>query len=230
MWWATTSCSSRAMRARSPRAVWSTSVSADDLARRAVLFRLAACLHGDATEGGRGPSAASTTVRVADSDEEGLGPVSARTRNGAARPIAKDCEEPRVARRPNPEKGDQQRGERWQRSRSGNLPATRRSPGRREGQRSRRPRSLGARCSPGQGAQEPSADSTSNCADRSADEHLDQPEDSERKSEHAKRARRGRQRPGLVGPPAVPAPTRLIAPLSLLTGRPASLSAGISPA
>ncbi len=86
MWWATTSWSSRAMRARSPRAVCSISVWA--MTSRAALFSIASFRTRAAipVRAAAGASEASSTVRTPLSEPMGRAPTSASTRNGTASP------------------------------------------------------------------------------------------------------------------------------------------------
>ena len=82
MWWATTSCSSRAIRARSPRAVCSTRLPAMTSPGGAVLGGLAA-----GPPGGPGPRRRRAQRGQQHGEDPGLGaagPASASTRNGSA--------------------------------------------------------------------------------------------------------------------------------------------------
>src|SRR5580704_8650035 len=100
IWCATTSCSSRAMRARSPRAVCSTRVPA--MTCRAVLCASASLRARCAipVRAAAGASEASSTTRTSSSEPVcpvATGPASASTRNGTARAGARNWAVPHEA-------------------------------------------------------------------------------------------------------------------------------------
>ena len=90
MWCATTSCSSRAMRARSPRAMCSSGCRRRPAGRRCA--PAPRCAPAGRSRPGRppGPDAASSTARTRSSEPACPAPASASTRNGRARAGARN--------------------------------------------------------------------------------------------------------------------------------------------
>ena len=87
MWWATTSCSSRDIRARSPRAVFWSRVSVMTCWAARCAWASACARLALPAQAAAGASEASSTARIWVSPP--AEPTRARTRNGAARPAAR---------------------------------------------------------------------------------------------------------------------------------------------
>ena len=87
MWWATTSCSSRAIRARSPRALCSS--------RSRRWLRGLRCILASSRRRTAAPASANVGISAASRGraafQEPIGPASANNRNGNGRPMARTC-------------------------------------------------------------------------------------------------------------------------------------------